>query len=184
MKRVFIIVTFSLFLITGYAYSNIIYLGVQSGISLQKPSFSDIEFNTDSTFLMGLNGGLRLGGFGFELNYFQAAHNLEPVDILTFDWGERELDFSYLGGNIRIGIPLPLIFPYATVGYGYYTANLEGIDEEKEGGLNIGAGVEVSFGRLGIKGEGKYHKVGINFEERKFDFKNFTFIVGLNFYIF
>ncbi|MCP2520380.1 porin family protein [Candidatus Aminicenantes bacterium AC-335-B20] len=186
MRKFFLIIVFPIFvfLISTPAWSNIIYLGVQSGISLQKPSFSDIEFNTDTTFLMGLNGGFRLGGFGFELNYFQAAHNLEPVDILTFDWGKRELDFSYLGGYFKIGIPFPLIFPYATIGYGYYTANLEGIDKEKKGGLSIGAGVEISFGKLGIKGEGKYHKVGINFEERKFDFKNFTFIVGLNFYIF
>ncbi|MCP2604850.1 porin family protein [Candidatus Aminicenantes bacterium AH-873-B07] len=186
MRKILIIPAFtiSLLLITNSAYPNIIYLGIQSGVSLQKPSFSDIEFNTDTTFLMGLNGGFRLGGFGLELNYFQAAHNLEPVDILAFDWGKRELDFSYVGGNFKIGIPFPLIFPYATIGYGYYTANPEGIEEEKEGGLNIGAGLEIAFGRIALRGEGKYHKVGINFEERKFDFTNFTFIIGLNFYIF
>jgi opacity protein-like surface antigen len=83
-----------------------------------------------------------------------------------------------------MGLPLPMIYPYAVMGYGSYTANVEGIDEEKDSGLSIGAGVEISFGRIALKGEGKYHKVGINIQQRKFDFADFTFIIGLNFYFF
>ncbi|MFQ6083782.1 MAG: outer membrane beta-barrel protein [Candidatus Aminicenantia bacterium] len=185
MKRVFpfvlILCLFS-FVLPANALPRL-YLGLDGGISLQKPSFSDIEFNTDTTFLFGANLGIRLGGLGLEVSYFQAAHNLEPEDIFSFDWGERKLDFNYIGLNVKIGFPLVLFSPYFTVGYGYYTADLEEIAKENDGGFNLGAGVDIFFGKhISLAAEGKYHRVGINLEERKFGFSNFTFSAGLNFY--
>jgi len=159
-----------------------LYLGIQGGYSAQKPSFKDVEFNTDTTFLYGLRAGIKLWMFGLEANYFQAAHNLDPADILNIGWAERQIDYNFVGLNLKYFLPVLIIDPFITVGYGYYSANISDIDKDKDGGYNFGVGLELNLGRLSLLAEGKYHRVKLDITDKEFKIGDFTLSGGLNIY--
>jgi hypothetical protein len=160
-----------------------LYLGVQAGYSAQKPSLKDIEFNTDTTFLYGVRAGVKIMMIAVEVNYFQAAHNLELKELVTFEWGEREIDYSYLGLNLKYFFPLVVLNPYVTFGYGYYTADIRNIDEDKGKGFNLGVGLELSMGgKFSLLAEGKYHHANLDIDERELKLGDFTFSAGVNIY--
>jgi opacity protein-like surface antigen len=165
----------------GFARTGL-YLGIQGGYSAQKPSLKDVEFNTDTTFVYGLRAGIRVLMIGVEASYFQAAHNLDPADILSLDWGEREIDYNFLGLNLKYFFPLIFLNPYITAGYGYYTADIDEIDKDKNGGYNLGLGLELNLGRLSLTAEGKYHHVKLEIEEMDLKIGDFTLVGGLSFY--
>jgi len=77
------------------------FLGFQGGFSAQKPSLKDIEFNTDTTFLYGLRAGVKVWMIAFEVNFFQAAHNMELEEVLTLDWDGRQVNYNFIGGNLK-----------------------------------------------------------------------------------
>ena len=95
---------------SGYAQSGF-FLGIQGGFSAQKPSIKDIEFNTDTTFLYGFRAGVKIWMIAVEVNYFQAAHNMEPQEMLTFDWQGRQVDYNFIGGNLKYFFPLAVFNP-------------------------------------------------------------------------
>ncbi len=66
------------------------------------------------SFLYGVRAGVKVMTLAVELNYFQAAHNLFTATSLALPgWNDREVDYSYLGVNVRWTIlPLPVIHPY------------------------------------------------------------------------
>ena len=70
--------------------------------------------------------------FAIEANFFQAAHNLVAKDIVAFDWDGVEVDYNYLGINGRVYIPLIVVHPYITVGYGSYSAKLKDIAKSRK----------------------------------------------------
>jgi len=159
------------------------YLGLQGGWSAQKPSFTGVAFNTDTTFLYGAQAGLKFLMLAVEVNYFQAAHNLEVKDLLSFDWGGKEVDYNYLGLNVKMFFPLLLVHPYLTAGYGYYTADIRDIDKDTDRGFNVGAGLELRLGStLALQAEGKYHRVKVSIEERELTLGDFTLSGGVNIY--
>ena len=159
----------------------LIYLGAQAGWSAQRPSLSNVEFSTDTSFLYGLRAGLRLMGIAVELNYFQAAHNMEPKDFLQLYWKDREMDYSYIGVNGKIYFPLPLLQPYLTAGYGYYAADIREIDKDKNGGFNFGLGAELMLGkRFSLTAEGKYHHVKLDISNFDLTLGDFTLTGGFN----
>ncbi|MFQ6108350.1 MAG: outer membrane beta-barrel protein [Candidatus Aminicenantales bacterium] len=172
---------FLFFVSEGYARSGF-YLGIQGGYSAQKPSLTDVDFNTNTTFLYGLRAGIKLWMFGLEANYFQAAHNLNPSDILSLAWGEREIDYNYLGLNFKYFLPLLFVDPYITLGYGYYTADVHAIDKDRDGGYNLGVGLELNLGRLSLLAEGKYHRVKLDIADKELKIGDFTLSGGLNIY--
>ncbi len=183
-KKIILALTFlfCLFFVSeGFAETGF-YLGIQAGYSAQKPSLKGVEFNTDSTFVYGLRAGIRVLMVGVEASYFQAAHNLNPSDILSLDWGERQVDYSFIGLNFKYFFPLVLFDPYITAGFGYYSADVHNIDEDRSGGYNIGLGVEVNLGRVSLVAEGKYHHVNLDIDEEEFKIGDFTFVGGLSFY--
>ncbi|MFP4081689.1 MAG: outer membrane beta-barrel protein [Candidatus Aminicenantes bacterium] len=160
-----------------------LYLGVLGGYSAQKPKIKDVEFNTDTTFLYGLRGGVKFMMVAVEVNYFQAAHNLEPKEFLTFAWGEREVDYNFIGLNFKWIFPFFLINPYLTFGYGYYTADVHQIDKDTQGGYNLGLGLELNLGsRLSLLAEGKYHHVNLDIDEQELGLGDLTISGGLNIY--
>ncbi|MHB8093696.1 MAG: outer membrane beta-barrel protein [Candidatus Aminicenantales bacterium] len=163
------------------AEAGVFYLGVQGGLSQQKAKLSDIKFNSDTSFLYGLKGGIKIATLALELNYFQAAHNL--TSEAGGGWDNRAIDYNYLGANLKWIFPLLVVQPYITVGYGYYTADIHDFGKDKNGGFNAGAGVELVLGKsFSISAEGKYHHVKLNVDAQNLSLGNFTLSGGLNFY--
>ncbi len=167
----------------GYTQTGF-FLGFQGGVSAQKPSLEDIEFNTDTTFLYGLRAGIKIWMIAAELNYFQAAHNMELRELITFEWQGRQVDYNYIGGNLKYFFPLAVFHPYISLGYGYYTVDLDEIDEDTDRGYNFGAGFEIHLGkRFSISAEGRYHRVKLNIDEQDLLIGDFTFIGGFSIYL-
>ena len=174
---------FTLMFVSNAFAQGILYFGVQGGYSAQKPSLKDVEFNTDTTYFYGLRAGIKFMMIAIELNYFQAAHNLELSDLSNFEWGEHQIDYNFIGLNLKYFFSIFLLQPYVTLGYGYYTATIHDIDKDKDGGYNFGIGLELKLGgKFSLLAEGKYHHVNLNIEERKLGLGNFTLSGGLNIY--
>jgi len=158
------------------------YLGGFGGVSTQKLKFDEGITDPDQTFLYGLRLGLEVLTFGFELNYYRAGHNIAMADFYSFQWDGMEDDLSFIGANLRIMFPLPVVRPFLSAGYGYYTMDIPTIDKDTESGFNVGLGLEVKLGKLGIIGEGKYHIVSLNLSDLDFGLRHFTLTAGLNYY--
>ena len=168
---------------SGYGQSGF-FLGIQGGSSAQKPSIKDIEFNTDTTFLYGFRAGVKIWMIAVEVNYFQAAHNMELEEILTFDWQGRQVDYNFIGGNLKYFFPLAVFHPYISFGYGYYTADLFEIDKDTDRGYNFGAGIEIHLGKkFSILAEGRYHRVKLELDEQDLRIGDFTLICGISIYL-
>jgi opacity protein-like surface antigen len=162
-----------------------IYFGLQGGWAQDKASFSNITFNTDSSFLYGVKAGIRIFTLAVEVNYYQVAHNLNPSNPAdTFP--ARKVDYNYVGVNVRWILPLLFLNPYITGGYGYYYADIQSIEKQRDGGFNIGAGLEIMLGRrFAIAAEGKYQKVKFAVSGTTtgiLSSNQFTVSGGLNFY--
>ncbi len=185
MKKIASIAAFLLVLYLGApsAEAGIVYLGVQGGISRQKASLSGISFDQDTTFVYGAKAGVRFMMFAAELNYFQAAHNIDSQNPSLADWRNRDVDYNYLGVNVKLFFPVLIVQPYLTAGYGYYTADIQNIDKDKNGGWNAGAGVEIQLGKtLALTAEGKYHHVKLNIDNESLKLGDFTLMGGLSLY--
>lgn len=150
---------------------------------MQEPSLEEVNFDSDSSFLYGARIGLKFMMFAVEANYFQAAHNLVVKELVAFDWDGVEVDFNYLGINARVYIPLILVHPYFTVGYGSYSASLKDIGKDSSRGINLGLGVELHLGKkFSLMAEGKYHNVKVDIEGDDLKLKNYTLSGGFNIY--
>jgi opacity protein-like surface antigen len=181
--RLFVLMVFSVILVTGAAAKSGFFIGVQGGWSMQKPSFEEVKFDSDSSFLYGARIGVKFMMFAIEANFFQAAHNLVVKELVAFDWDGVEVDYNYLGINARVYIPLILVHPYFTVGYGSYSANLKDIGKDSNRGINVGVGVEVQLGdKFSLMAEGKYHNVKVDIQESEMELKNYTLSGGFNIY--
>jgi len=183
-KRFFVGISF-IFLLSGMAVhaQRGGFIGVQVGTSAQKPKLREMEFNTDTSFCFGIRTGVKFGAVAVELNYFQASHNLDPIDFLTFVWEERELDYRYWGADLKFFLPLVLIHPYLTVGYGFYSADIPGVDKDTSPGFNAGGGVEVHLGKtFSLLAEGRYHHVKLDIDASELKLGDFTLMGGVNLY--
>lgn len=181
--RFFMLLTFSLLLVTGVSAKSGFFIGLQGGWSMQKPDLEEVNFDSHSSFLYGARVGVKLMMFAIEANYFQAAHNLVAKDLAAFRWDGVEVDYNYLGLNLRVYIPLIVVHPYFTVGYGSYSAKLKDIAKDTKRGINLGLGVEIQLGdTFSLMAEGKYHKVTLDIEESELGLKNYTLSGGFNLY--
>ena len=176
-----IILALSVLFFVPEAQAEFFYFGLQGGISKQKAGFSDIKFNADTSFLYGVKAGLNFMMFSAELNYLQAAHNLDPADTSVPVWLDRKLDYSYLGVNLRWIFPILFVHPYATAGYGSYTADIHDIAKDHNGGFNLGAGVELMLGkRVSFFAEGKYHHVNLDINAKSFKVSDLALTGGIH----
>jgi len=184
MKR-FVSVLLVLFVLaTGAkAFGQVgLFVGGFAGYSAQTPSFSGVTFNTDTKFLFGLRGGIRFLMLAAELNYFQAAHNITMTPSNLFNWNGKKDDYSYLGVNLKLFfLPLIIINPYVTAGYGNYTVDVAGVDKQTKGGYNFGLGLELALGkRVSLVAEGKYNHVTVDLSSYNVGVGDFTLTGGLN----
>ena len=181
--RFFVLVVFCVILASGATAKSGFFIGVQGGWSMQKPSFEEVKFNSDSSFLYGARVGVKFMMFAVEANFFQAAHNLVVKELVGLHFDGVEVDYNYLGINARVYIPLILVHPYFTVGYGWYSANLKDIGKDSNRGINLGIGVELQLGdKFSLMAEGKYHNVKVDIDESEWGLKNYTLSGGFNIY--
>ena len=159
------------------------YLGFQGGFSSQKAKLDGISFDRDQTFLYGARAGVNVLALAFEVQWLQAAHNLDFQDITPEMWKNRELDYSHLGLCAKFFLPLPVLQPYLSLGYGYYWAHIPGVESEKERGFNAGAGLEIRLARkFALAAEARYHRVGLGLDEGKLTLGNLALAGGFNIY--
>jgi len=186
MKKVFILIFIGTFLFLGSSHAIAkggFYLGVLAGYSAQKPSLKDVEFGRDSTFLLGARAGIKVMMIAVEACYFQAAHNLELKEFATLDWGDRQVDYNFVGLNLKYFFPMAVLHPYITLGYGIYTADIKTIDKDSDKGINFGLGLELQLGsKFSFLAEGKYHHVKLDIDEKDLKLGDFTVCGGLNIY--
>jgi opacity protein-like surface antigen len=181
--RFFVLIVFCFILVAGLEAKSGFFIGLQGGWSMQKPSLEEVKFDSDSSFLYGARIGVKFMMFAIEANFFQAAHNLVAKELVAFEWDGVEVDYNYLGINGRVYIPLIIVHPYITVGYGSYSAKLKDIAKDSNRGINIGLGVEVQLGdKFSLMAEGKYHIVKVEIEEAELELKNYTLSGGFNIY--
>lgn len=181
--RFFILMVFCFCLVSGAAAKNGFFIGVQGGWSMQKPSLEEVKFDSDSSFLYGARIGVKFMMFAIEANYFQTAHNLIVKELVAFEWDGVQVDYNYLGINGRVYIPLVIVHPYFTVGYGSYSANLKEIGKDANRGINLGLGVELQLGeKFSLMAEGKYHSVKVDIDDSELKLKNYTLSGGFNIY--
>lgn len=161
-----------------------LYLALDGGMSSQKLSLPDLDFDRDSTFVYGFRAGFKFLFLAVEGQYFQASHNLTVKDFPDIGWDERKVRYNYLGLNGKLFLPIPIIAPYLMFGYGYYTANIKDIDKDRDTGWNLGVGVQLKLHKhFAVSGEARYHP-STNYSIDKEDVKisSYTLTAGLNFH--
>jgi hypothetical protein len=169
-------------LLAGNAYGQF-YLGLDGGVSSQKLTLEDVKFDSDTSFVYGLRLGFNFLFLAVEGQYFQVSHNMTLSDFPEIGWGDRNVNYNYLGLNGKLFLPIPIVRPYFILGYGYYTANVKDIGKDSVTDVNFGIGVELKLGQsFGILGEGKYHSGIFAIDESDLAVKNYTLTGGLNFY--
>ena len=154
------------------------YLGVRGGLSNQNAKAGELKFDRNSTFLYGAQAGIKFLGLAVEGQFYRADHNLLaetfPADV------EQEMDYYYLGVSGKLGISLAIIYPYVTVGYGTYSVDLKGLGKKSDGAFNVGAGAELTLGKVGIFGELRYTDFSVEIESLEWDFGGLDLHFGLN----
>lgn len=183
-KIIWILALSFLFLLVSSAHAKSgVYLGIQAGYSGQKPSLTGVEFNRNTSFLYGVRAGIKFLMIALEANYFQAAHNMEPKNLLSFAWGECQVDYNFVGLNLKYFFPILMIHPYLTLGYGYYTADIRDIDKDTDKGFNLGLGLELDLGgKFSFLAEGKYHHARLEISDKELKLGDFTVSGGINIY--
>jgi opacity protein-like surface antigen len=189
-KAIPVITAVFLILAAANAFSQVgLYIGAYGGISSQTPSFQNVQFDTNTKFVYGLRGGLRILMLALEVNYFTVSHNINQLgNFLLFNWKDKVNDYSYLGLNLKWVFSLAIFHPYLTVGYGSYSVDIKDpalplpIGSDKSGGYNLGAGLEIQFGKFALVAEGKYHNVTVDITNIHLGLGDFTLCAGLNFY--
>ena len=157
------------------------YIGAQAGLSNEEVKVGQIKFDRDSAFLYGAQVGLRLSSFTIEGQFYRAEHDLlsnetDPPDV------SQQLDYYFLGVNGKLGIPLKIVYPYISVGVGTFQVNLKDIGKKSDLSYSVGAGAELTLGKLGIFGELRYIDFKVDLDNRSWDMGGLNVHVGLNFH--
>jgi len=170
---------FSLFALAYAPGQAGFYIGARGGLSRQNVRAGEIKFDQDSSFLYGGQVGFRLLSLAVEGEFYRAGHNLVTTDAL-FLKPSQGMDYYYLGVNGKLGIPLVIVFPYVTVGYGVYSVKLDGFGDDSKRALNVGAGAEVKLGKIGLFGELRYTDFSLEIQSQDWDFGGLDIHAGIN----
>ncbi len=182
MKKTLVFTVVLSVLLASTAYGQF-YLGADGGVSSQKLFLEDVKFDSDTSFVYGLRLGFNFLFLAVEGQYFQVSHNMMITDFPEIGWGDRSVNYNYLGLNGKFYLPIPIVRPYFLLGYGYYTTKVKDIGKDSVTDVNFGIGVEFKLGQtFGILGEGKYHSGLFGIDKSELAVKNYTLTGGLNFY--
>jgi len=190
MKRRALGILFSAVLLLAIAQAPAragFYVGIRGGLSNQNVSFeSKYHFNKDSAVLYGAQVGFKFLALAVQGEFYRADHSdLKPDDFVTVD-GYR-MDYYYLGANAKLGIPLVILYPYLTVGYGKYSADinslLEGKKSNSDWSFNVGAGAELTLGKVGLFAEVRYTDFSMDIHNLNWDFGGVDLHFGLNLHL-
>jgi hypothetical protein len=159
------------------------YIGLRGGLANQDVSQSgglaDIDFDKDSAALYGGQIGFKLSMFAIEGVFYKSDHDLLSGDSSIPSEGV-EMDTYFYGVNGKLGIPLVVVYPYITVGYGVHTADLAGFGKDSDPAFNAGAGVQVKLGMVGLFGELRYTDFSFEIDNVDWDFGGLELHFGLN----
>jgi opacity protein-like surface antigen len=187
MKKFSILICIVLALMSfhGEALAQEFYLGIKFGLSSQIPKFEgeDIEYNVDTRTLYGFRLGLGTERVALEVSYHQADHFLEATTEVEEGLERLKLNFNWTGLNLLVFLPVPVVEPFLTGGYGTYGISLGDLDKDRSWGWNLGLGAAARVGgslSLGI--EGRYHRVKFALGERSLDLSDWTGNLSLNFH--
>jgi hypothetical protein len=161
---------------------NGFYLGLQAGLSNENPSVDKIKFDRDSAFLYGGQFGFRLSSLAIEGRFFRSDHDLLSPDPRLDDYDGLGLDYYYIGVNAKLGIPLAIVYPYLTVGYGLYAAKIEDVGDESTSSFCLGGGAELTLGKVGVFAELLYIDFSVDLTGKSWDFGGMNVHAGLNFH--
>ncbi|MEW5900489.1 MAG: outer membrane beta-barrel protein [Acidobacteriota bacterium] len=157
------------------------YFGVRGGLSNQNAKAGQIEFPKDSSVLYGAQLGFKFLSFAVEGQFYRADHNFLSDDpMLMLPGGKQEMNYYYLGVNGKLGIPLVIVYPYITGGYGRYSVDLKGLSKSSDSAFNIGAGAELTLGKVGLFAELRYTDFSIDVLSLAWDFGGLDIHAGLN----
>jgi len=170
---------FSLFALAYAPAQAGFYVGARGGLSRQDVKAGEIEFTRDSSFLYGGQIGFKLLSFAVEGEFYRADHNLLTADA-RFLKPSQGMDYYYLGVNGKLGIPLVIVFPYITVGYGTYAVSLDDLGDDSSAAFNIGAGAELTLGKIGLFAELRYTDFSLEIGSQNWDFGGLDIHAGIN----
>jgi len=163
-----------------------IYIGALVGYSSETPKLpdiQDIEFDTNATLFYGGRLGLKISMFAIEAMYIRAGHELTEVGTSVIGWDGRELEYQYIGANVKLfPFSLAVFHPYLIGGYGYYMAEIQGIGEDNTGSYSVGVGLELKFSKIALVAEGKYRRGDVVIDGNDLELGNYSLNVGLNIY--
>jgi opacity protein-like surface antigen len=159
------------------------YIGVRGGTANQDASRSggltDIDFDKDSAFLYGGQIGFKFSLLAIEGVIYKSDYNLLSSDSSIPSEG-IEMDSYFYGVNGKLGIPLVVVYPYITVGYGVHTADLAEFGKDSAAAWNAGAGVQVKLGMVALFGELRYTDFTLELDNLDWDFGGLELHFGLN----
>jgi hypothetical protein len=169
----------------GEALAQEFYIGIKLGLSDQIPKFEgeDIDYQVDTRTLYGFRLGLGTERAALELSYHQADHFLEAKSEVEAALERLKLNFNWTGLNLLVFLPVPVVEPFMSAGYGTYGIRLGDLEKDRSWGWNLGLGAAARLGRsfsIGI--EGRYHKVKFTLDERSLDLSDWAGNVSLNFH--
>jgi len=157
------------------------YIGAQTGLSNENVKVGQIKFDRDSAFLYGAQAGFRFSSFAIEGQFYRAQHDLLSNDMNPSELTQR-MDYYFLGVNGRLGVPLAIVYPYLAAAVGTYHVNLRDIGKKSDLSYSLGAGTELTLGKVGIFGELRYIDFKVDLDNRSWDMGGLNVHLGLNFH--
>ncbi len=187
MKKhsILICIVMVLVFLSGEALAQEFYLGIKFGLSAQNPKFEgeDVEYNIDTRTLYGFRLGLGTERVALEVSYHQADHFLEAKTEVPEGLERLKLNFNWTGLNLLVFLPVPVVEPFLSGGYGTYGITLSDLDKDRSWGWNLGLGAAARLGSaLSIGIEGRYHKVKFTLDDRNLDLSDWAGNISLNFH--
>ena len=185
MVSILICIVLALTSLSGEALAQEFYLGIKFGLSAQTSKFEgeDIDYNVDTRTLYGFRLGLGTERAALEVSYHQADHFLEAKTEVEEGLERLKLNFNWTGLNLLVFLPVPVVEPFFSAGYGTYGIRLGDQDKDRSWGWNLGLGAAARLGSsLSIGIEGRYHKVKFTLDERSLDLSDWSGNISLNFH--
>ena len=180
-----LVLTMAVLILTGNAIASPgFYIGVEAGTSTPKftlTGVSGIDFKGNRSLLYGAKVGFKFLFMAIEGNVLTGSHDIPrrpgPVMPPEYILEGKTVGVTYWGINGKLFLPIPIVQPYVMGGYGTYSVNIDTIGKDSNRGYNLGIGVEVKLGKLGLFAEGRYHKVKVDIEG-ELNMSNYTLTFG------